>query len=48
MEVPVVEIEFTEEERELLLQTVLTSTYAGQLAPIVADVLSKLRGDVEV
>lgn len=42
------EIEFTDEERQLLIQTVETSTYAGILAALVADVLSKLKGDVEV
>ena len=37
-------IDFTDQERQLLLQTVMTSTYAGQLAELVLSVLNKLKG----
>jgi len=38
-----IQIELTDEEQSLLVQTVEQSTYAGKLAHTVASVLDKLR-----
>ena len=38
-----VNIEFTEQERQLLYQSVMTSNYPGQLAQMVLDILAKLK-----
>ena len=40
-------LEITEEERQLLIQTVLQTNYAGQLAQLVVSVLEKLQSAVE-
>ncbi len=40
-------IELTEQERQLLFQTVATSSYVGQLAELVVSVLAKLKGPDE-
>ena len=40
-------IDFTDQERQLLHQSVLTSSYPGQLALMVLEVLAKLRGPDE-